>query len=122
MVFRKLPNLVSTQPQEAASKEKANSQPSSDDEQLKPILVINTRSSPTAAEVSVTVVSNKSCKRKRQISESERDEVPVSTATDKTCKRRRKNPEIRDNPDSFKLMMNYFDKSFERIQKKLQQP
>ena len=122
MVFRKLPNLVSTQAQEAASKEKANSQPSSDDKQLRPILVINTHSSPTAAEVPVTVVSNKSCKRKRQISESERDEVPVSTATDKSCKRRRKNPEIRDNPDSFKLMMNYFDKRFEKIQKKLQQP
>ena len=40
----------------------------------------------------------------------------------KAVKGEEKTPEIRDNPDSFKLMMNYFDKRFERIQKKLQQP
>ena len=60
--------------------------------------------------------------RKRRVSESEADEVPVSSAIEKSCKRRRQNPKIQDNPDPFELMMNYFDKRFERIQKKLQQP
>ena len=39
MVFRKLRNLVAGQVQAAASKETANNQPSSDDEQPEPILI-----------------------------------------------------------------------------------
>ena len=122
MVFRKLRNLVSRQAQAAASKETANTQPSSDDKQLEPTLVRSPRSSPTAAEVPVTVITNKGHKRKRQVSESKGDEVPVSTATDKSCKKRRQNPEIQDKSNPFELIMNYFDKRFEGIEKKLQQP
>ena len=33
---------------------------------------------------------------------------------------RRQNLEIQDNPDPFELMMNYFDKRFEGIEKILQ--
>ena len=65
MVFRKLQNLVARQVQAAASKETANNQPSSDDEQPEPILVRSPCSLPTAAEVPVTVVTNKGHKRKR---------------------------------------------------------
>ena len=54
MVFRKLRNLVSRQAQAAASRETENTQPSSDGEQPEPALVCSPRSSPTAAEVSVT--------------------------------------------------------------------
>ena len=122
MVFRKLRNLVARQVQAAASKETANNQPSSDEEQTEPILVRSPCSLPTAAEVPVTVVTSKGQKRKRQVSESEADEVPISTATDKSGKRRKQNSEIQDSPDPFELMMNYFDKRFERIEKKLQQP
>ena len=122
MVFRKLRNLVARQAQAAASKETANTQPSSDDEQPESFLARSPRSSPTPTEVPVTVVTNKGHKRKRQASESERDEVPVSTATDKSCKRRKQNSENQDNMDPFELMMNYFDKRFEGIEKKLQQP
>ena len=85
MVFRKLRNLVARQAQAAASKETANTQPSSDDEQPESSLARSPRSSPTPTEVPVTVVTNKGHKRKRQASESEGDEVPVSTATDKSC-------------------------------------
>ena len=60
----------------------ANTQQSSDDELPEPTLVCNSPSSPTAVEISVTVVTNKGRKRKIQISESEGDEVPVTTATD----------------------------------------
>ena len=122
MVFRKLRNLVARQALAAASKETANTQSSSDDEQSELTLVRSPRPSPTAPEVRVTVVTNKHHKRKRQVSKSEGDEVPVSTATDKSCKRRRQNLEIQDNPDPFELVMNYFDKRFEGIGKKLQQP
>ena len=122
MVFRKLRNLVPRQAQAAASKETANTQPSSDDEQPESILARSPRSSPTPTKVPVTVVTNKGNKRKRQVSESEGDEVPVSTATDKSCKRRKQNSENQDNMDPFELMMNYFDKRFEGIEKKLQQP
>ena len=59
MVFRKLRNLVARQAQTAASKETANNQSSSNDEQPEPILVRSPCSLPTAAEVSVTVVTNK---------------------------------------------------------------
>ena len=86
MVFRKLRNLVARQAQAAASKQTANTQPSSDDEQPKPFLSRSPHSSPTPTEVPVTVVTNKGHKRKRQVSESEGDEVPVSTATDNSCK------------------------------------
>ena len=120
MVFRKLRNLVARQAQEAASKETANNQPSSDDEQPEPILVRSPCSLLTAAEVPVTAVTNKGLKRKMQVSESEADEFPISNATDKSGKRR-KNSEIQDSPEPFELMMNYFDKRFEGIQKTLQQ-
>ena len=122
MVFRKLRNLVARQAQAAAPKEIANTQPSSDDEQPESFLAHSPRSSPTPTEVPVTVVTNKGHKRKRQASESEGDEVPVSTTTDKSCKRRKQNSENQDNMDPFELMMNYFDKRFEGIEKKLQQP
>ena len=119
MVFRKVQNLVARQTQAAPSKETANNQPSSDDEQPEPILVRSPCSLPTAAEVPVTVVTSKGQKRKRQVSESEADEVPNSTATDKSGKRRKQNSEIQDSPDPFKLMMNYFDRRFEETEKKL---
>ena len=122
MVFRKLRNLVVRQAQAAASKETANNQPSSDDEQPEPISVRNPCSLPTAAEVLATVVTNKGHKRKRQVSESEADEVAISTATDKSGKRRKQNSETQDSPDPFELMINYFDKRFEGIEKKLQHP
>ena len=77
---------------------------------------------PTAAEVPVTVVTGKGHKRRRQVSESEADKVPISTANDKSGKRRKRNSEIQDSPDPFELMMNYFDKRFEGIEKKLQKP
>ena len=51
MVFRKLRNLVSRQAHAAASKETANNQPSSDNEQPEPILGRSPCSLPTAAEV-----------------------------------------------------------------------
>ena len=86
MVFRKLRNLVSRQEQAAASKETANIQQSSNDEQPETTLVCSPRSSPIAVEVPVTVVTNKDRKRKRQVSESEGDEVPVTTATVKTLR------------------------------------
>ena len=122
MVFRKLRNLVARQAQTAASKETANNQSSSNDEQPEPILVRSPCSLPTAAEVSVTVVTNKGHKRKSQVSESEADEVPISTATDKSDKRRKQNSKSQDSPDPFELMISYFDKQFEGIEKKLQQP
>ena len=62
----------------AASKETANTQPSSDDEQPEPTLVCSPGSSPTALEVTVTVVTNKGNRRKRQVCESEGDEVPAT--------------------------------------------
>ena len=117
MVFRKLRNLVSRLAQTAVSKETAVTKPSTDDEQPEPTLVCSPCSSPKAVEVPVT-----SRKRKRQVSENEGDEVPVATATDKSCVRRRQNPKIQDNLDPFKVMMNYFDKRFEGMEKKLQQP
>ena len=78
---------MSRQAQAAASKETANTQPSSDDEQPEPTLFCSPGSSPTAVEVPVTVVTNKGNKRKRQVSESEGDEVPTTIATHKSCKR-----------------------------------
>ena len=123
MVFRKLRNLVVRQAQAAASKETANNQPSSDDEQPEPITVCSPCSLATVAEVPATVVTSKGHKRKRQVSESEADEVAISTAaTDKSGKRRKQNSEIQDSPDPFELMINYFDKRFEGIEKKLQHP
>ena len=68
------------------------------------------------------LLSVKGNKRKRQVSESEGDEAPATTATDKSCKKRKQNPEIQENPDPVELMINYFDKSFEGIEKKLQEP
>ena len=91
-------------------------------QQPEPNLVRSPCFLPTAAEVPITAVTNKGHKRKRQGSESEADEVIISTATDKSCKRRKQNPEIQDSPDPLELMMNYFDKHFEGIEKKLQQP
>ena len=115
-------NLVSRQAQAASSKETANTQISSDGDQPEGILVCSPRSSPTEVEVPFTVDTKKGHKRRRQVSESKGGEVPVPTATDKSCKRRRQNPEIQDSPDPFELMNNYFDKRFEGIEKKLQQP
>ena len=89
MVFRKVQNLVARQTQAAPSKETANNQPLSDDEQPEPISVRSHCSLPTAAEVPLTVVTNKGHKRKRQISESEAVEVSISTATEKSGKRRK---------------------------------
>ena len=106
----------------AASKKTANNQPSSDDEQPESIQVRSPGSLPTAAEVPATVVTNKGHKRKRQVSESEAGEVAISTATDKSGKRRKQNSETQDSPDPFELMINYFDKRFEGIEKKLQHP
>ena len=122
MVFRKLRNLVSRKAQAAASKETANIQASSDGEQPEPTLVRSPCSLPTSAEVPVTAVTNKGHKKKRQVSESEADEVPISTANDKSSKRRKQNPKIHDSPDPFRLMMNYFSKRFEGIEKTFQQP
>ena len=69
MVFRKLQNLVSRQAQAAASKETANIQPSSDDEQPEPTLLCSPRPPATADEILITVVANKSRKKKRNISQ-----------------------------------------------------
>ena len=121
MDFRNLWNLVSRQAQVVASKETANSQLPSDDEQPEPALVCSPRSSPAAVEVRVTVVTIEGRKRKIQVSESEGYEVPATTDTDKSCTRRGQNPEIQDNPDPSELMMNHFDKCFEGIEKKLQE-
>ena len=88
MVFRRLQNLVLRQAQAAASKETANTQPSSDDEQPEPTLVCSPGSSPTAVEVPAITVTNKGNNRKRQVSESKGDEVPTTIATNKSCKRR----------------------------------
>ena len=63
----------------------------------------------------------KTTREKRQVSDSEADEVPIITATDKSGKRRKQNSEIQDSQDPFELMINYFDKIFEEIEKKLQQ-
>ena len=109
MFFRKLRNLVSRQVQKAVSKEKASTKPLTDDTQPEPSLVCSPRSSSKLVEVPVTVVTIKGRKRKRRISESEGDEVPIATINDKSCRRRRQKPEIQDNPDLFKLMINYFD-------------
>ena len=107
----KLRNLVWRQAQTDASKETANIKPSSNDEQPKLTLVCSPCSSPKAVKVSVTVVANKDWRSDGD----EGEEGPVTSATDKDCKRKRQNPEIQDNPDSFELMINYFDKRFERI-------
>ena len=64
--FQKPQNLVSRQAKAAISNETKNIQPSPDDEQPEPILFCSPHSSPTADEVSATVVINKSRKRKRQ--------------------------------------------------------
>ena len=131
MVFRRLRDLVSRQAQAAASKVIANTQLSSDDEQPEPTLVCSPGSSRTAVEVPVTVVTNKGQKRKRQVSKSEGDEVPATIATGKSCKRRKQIPEIQENPDPFELInffsipskcLSKYDKHFEGIEKKLQQP
>ena len=61
-------------------------------------------------------------KRKRQVSDSEADEVLISTATDQSGKGRKQNSDIQDSQDPFKLMINYFDKRLDGIDKKLQQP
>ena len=86
------------------------------------ISVCSPCSLPTAAEVPAHAVTNKGHKRKRQVSESEADEVAISTATDKSGKRRKQNSEIQDSHDPFELMINFFDKQFEGIEKKLQHP
>ena len=115
MVFRKLLNLVVRQAQVAASKETASNQSSSDDEQPEPISVRSPCSLPTEADVPATVVTNKGHKRKSKVSEREADEVAISTATEKSGKRRKQNSETQDSPDPFELMINYFDKRFEGI-------
>ena len=64
MVFRKLRNLVVRQAQAAASKETADNQPSSDDEQSEPISVRNSCSLPTAVEVLPLLSATKATKEK----------------------------------------------------------
>ena len=91
-------------------------------QQPEPVLVCSPSSPPTVDGLPGTVVTNKGRKRKKQVSEKEGYEVPVTTATNKSCKRWRQNPEIQDNPNPNKLMINYFDKRFEGIEKMLQQP
>ena len=92
---------MSRQAQAAASKETANTQPPSDDEQPEPTLFCSPSSSPTAVEIPVTVVTNKGNKRKRQVSESEGDEVPTTIAIVQ-------NPEIQENPDPLRFMYELF--------------
>ena len=103
MVFRKLRNLVARQAQAVASKEAANNQPSSDDEQPEPLVIRSPCFLPTTAAVPITAVTNKGHKRKRQVSESEADDVPISTATDKSGKRRKQNSEIQDSSNTFRI-------------------
>ena len=86
MAFRKLRNLVSRQAQATASKENANNQPSSDDEQPEPILIHSPCFLPTEADVPVLVVPKKRHKRKRQASHSEADEVHISMLLIKAVK------------------------------------
>ena len=121
-VFRKLQNLVSRQAQAAAFKETANTQLSLDDKQPEQTLFCSPRSLPTADKVPATFVTNKGRRRKREVCERERDKVLVTAAIDKSCKMRRQNPEIQDHPDSFELMLNYFDKRLDGIEKKVRQP
>ena len=107
----KLRNLVWRQAQTDASKETPNIEPSSNVEQPKLTLVCSPCSSPKAVKVSITAVFNKYWRSNGD----EGEEGPVTSATDKDCKRKRQNPEIQGNPDPFELMINYFDKRFERI-------
>ena len=66
MVYRKL-HVVARQAQAAVSEETANNQPSSDVEQPEPILVCSPCFLPAAAEIPVTIVTNKDHNRKRQV-------------------------------------------------------
>ena len=81
MVFRKLPNLVSRQAKGATSNETANIQSSSDNEST---LAYSLRSSPTAHNVLVIVVTKrKMSKRKMENFKSEEDKALVTTATER---------------------------------------
>ena len=124
MVFRKLGNFVQYKQRQLLQRkgETANILPTSDDDQPEPTLLCRLRSLSTVVEVFVTVVTNKGRQRKTQISESEGDEGHFATATVKDCKRKRQNPEIQDYSYPFELVIHQFDKRFEGIQKKLQQP
>ena len=93
-MVRKMQNLVSRQAQAAASKETVNTQPSSDDAIRTKFIVCSPRSSPRTVDVPVTVVTNKGCQRKTQVSESEGDEVPATTATEKVVKAEDKIPKF----------------------------
>ena len=86
MVFRKLRNLVSRQAEAVASKETANTQPSSDDKQPEPTLARSPRSSPTAAEVTVTVVINKDHKKKGRFPEVKGTKFPSVLLLTKAAK------------------------------------
>ena len=111
MVFRKLRNLVARQAQAAASKETANIQPSSDDEQPEPFLARSSLLSPTKA--------TREKDRFPKVKETKFTSVLLLT---KAAKGENKTPKTQDNTDPFELMMNYFDKRFEGIEKKLQKP
>ena len=95
MVFRKLRNLAARQAQGAASKETANNQPSSDDEQTEPILVRSPCSLPTAADVPVTAVTNKGHKRKRQFLKVKQMKFPSVLLPTKAVKGENKTPKFK---------------------------
>lgn len=50
------------------------------------------------------------------------DQAPGSTDTSKHCKKKRQSFESQGNPNPFDLMINYFDKRFKRLEKKLREP
>ena len=95
MVFRKLRNLVVRQAQAAASKETANNQPSSDDEQPEPILVRSPCSLPTAAEVPVTVVTNKDTREKGSFLKVKQMKFPSVLLLTKVVKGENKTPKFK---------------------------
>ena len=95
MVFRKVQNLVARQTQAAPSKETANNQPSSDDEQPEPILVRRPCSLPTAAEVPVTVVTNKGTREKSGFLKVKQMKFPSVLLLTKVVKGENKTPKFK---------------------------
>ena len=95
MVFRKLRNLVAQQAQAAASKETARNQPSSDDVQPEPILVRSPCSLPTAAEVPVTVVTNKGTREKNRFLKVKQMKFPSVLLLTKVVKGENKTPKFK---------------------------
>ena len=95
MVFRKLRNLVAQQAQAVASKETPSNQPSSDDEQPEPILVRSPCSLPTAAEVPVTVVTNKDTREKGRFLKVKQMKFPSVLLLTKMVKGENKTPKFK---------------------------